>query len=117
MKNVILFAFTFLFIACGPNKKQLRAELHSIEAEMVSLRIAAEQQRAHMDEAEFNAFIGTFSTGYGLTSGDYELAGDGAGAVVDSSRQYGVSSYSHQQLVGRYETLLERRTAIVAQLK
>src|SRR5688572_6965201 len=53
MKHILLIAFAFLFVACGPDKARLRTELQSIEAEMVQLRIAAEQQRAQMDQAEF----------------------------------------------------------------
>jgi hypothetical protein len=116
MKQVLLFAFTFLFIACGPDKSQLRTELQAIDAEMVQLRMAAEQQRAQMDQAEFNAFIGSFAAGYGATSGDYELARDGVGTAVESSHQYDVSKYSHGQLKQRYEVLSKRRTEIVAQL-
>jgi hypothetical protein len=116
MKQILLIAFAFLFLACGPNKTQLRAELQSIESEMVSLRIAAEQHRAQMDQAEYDAFIGSFAAGYGATSGDYGLAGDGAGTVVRSSRQYDASSYSLDQLKRRYETLAKRRAEIVTQL-
>ncbi|MEO5917254.1 MAG: hypothetical protein ABIS50_23690 [Luteolibacter sp.] len=116
MKHILLIAFTFLFVACGPNKAQLRAELQSIESEMVSLRISAEQHRAQMDQAEYDAFIGSFAAGYGTTSGDYKLAGDGAGAVARSSRQYDASSYSLDQLKQRYEALAKRRMEIVAKL-
>jgi hypothetical protein len=116
MKQILLIALAFLFVACGPDETQLHAELKSIDAEIVQLRIAAEQQRAQMDQAEFNAFIGSFAAGYGATSGDYELAKDGVGTAVDSSRQYDVSKYSHEQLKQRYEILAKRRTEIVAQL-
>ena len=116
MKQLLLIAFTFLFVACGPNKAQLRAELQSVESEMVQLRIAAELHRAQMDQAEYDAFIGSFAAGYGSTSGDYELAGNGADTVARSSRQYDASSYSLDQLKQRYEALAQRRTAIVKQL-
>ncbi|GAA5117426.1 hypothetical protein JIN84_17400 [Luteolibacter yonseiensis] len=116
MKQILIIACTFLFVACGPDRARLRTELQSIEAEMVQLRIAAEQQRAQMDQAEFNVFIGSFAAGYGATSGDYELAKDGVGTAVDSSRQYDVSKYSHEQLKQRYDTLATRRTEIVTQL-
>lgn len=116
MKHILLIAFTFLFAACGPDKGQLRAELQSIESEMVQLRIAAEQHRVQMDEAEYDAFIGLFAAGYGATSGDYGLAGDAAGTVARSSRQYDASGYSLDQLKQRYDALAKRRTEIARQL-
>ncbi|MES2657193.1 MAG: hypothetical protein V4689_01175 [Verrucomicrobiota bacterium] len=116
MKHLIILAIAFLIASCGPNKGQLRSELQSVESEMLELRIAAEQHRAQMDQAEFQAFIGSFAAGYGTTSGDYELASDGAGTAVRSSRQYDASSYSLDQLKQRYVALAKRRTEIVAQL-
>ncbi|MES2658854.1 MAG: hypothetical protein V4689_09560 [Verrucomicrobiota bacterium] len=116
MKQIIILAFSLLIAACGPNKTQLRSELQSIDSEMVNLRIAAEQHRSKMDQAEYVAFIGSFAAGYGATSGNYELAGDGADTAVRSSRQYDASSYSLDQLKQRYEVLAKRRTEIVKQL-
>ena len=115
MRQIIILLAFLLITACGSNKAQLRSELQSIDAEMLSLRIAAEQHRAQMDQTEFNTFIGSFAAGYGTTSGDYELAGDGADAAIQSSRQYDVSSYSLDQLKQRYEVLAQRRAEIVAQ--
>jgi len=117
MKPILLLMTILALAACGQNEGQLRSELQNIEAEMVSLRIVAEQHRVQMDQAEFNAFIGSFAAGYGLTSGDYEMAGNGANSAVSSSRQYDASSYSLDQLKQRLEVLAKRRSEIVSELK
>ena len=105
-----------LMTACGPSESELRAELSRINAQMMSLNIAAQQHRAQMSQAEFDAFIGSFAAGYGAVSGDYELAGDGATTAYQSSQQYDASSYSLDQLKQRFDTLAERRLEIIKDL-
>lgn len=114
---VIILVLVAMLTACGPNKSQLKSELSAIDHELMELRIAAEQHRAQMSQAEFDAFIGSFAVGYGATTDDYGLAGEGVGTVVNSSRQYDASRYSLDQLKQRYEILGKRRQEIVRQLK
>lgn len=116
MKHLLILTLALLLAACGPDKAQLQSELQSIDAEMLDLRLAAEQHRARRDEAEYSVLVGSFAAGYGATSGDYELAGEGVDAAVHSSRQHDTSSRSLDQLTQRHEQLAKRRAEIVAQL-
>ncbi len=66
-----------LLAACGPSDFELRSELRDIDTEMVAIQIAAGQHRSQMNQAEVDAFFGSFAAGYGATTGDYGLTGDG----------------------------------------
>lgn len=116
MKFFLVALVALLLSACGPSKSELRAELSQIDAELMSLRIAANQHRSEMSQAEFDAFIGSFAAGYGAVSGDYGLASDGVGTAVNSSRQYDASSYSLKQIRERTNLLIARRAAVVSDL-
>lgn len=116
-RTAILIPFLCLTLqSCGPNKAELRAELQSIDHELVILRNAAYRYQSQMDQAEFATLIGSFATGYGATSGDGELVGDGVGTVVEASGNYDVASYSLDQIKQRQAQLLTRRNQIVAKL-
>jgi hypothetical protein len=118
MKKAVLvtLALAGLLAACGPSKSELRAELRAIDTELVSLRVAAEQHRAGISAAEFDAFIGSFAAGYGAVSGDYGLAGDGVGAAIDATNQANAASYSLDQIKQRHDQLAKRRAEIVGKL-
>ncbi len=105
-----------LLSSCGPSKAELRAELQSIDHELVMLRNAAYHHQSQMSQAEFTAFIGSFATGYGITSGEGGMAGDGIGTVIDAASDYDVASYSLDQIKQRQMELLKRRTVIVSKL-
>ncbi|MCW1922637.1 hypothetical protein OKA05_08730 [Luteolibacter arcticus] len=113
---IVILVLAAVLAACGPDKAKLRAELQSIDAELVQIRSVAGQYRARMSAAEFDAFVGSFAAGYGAVSGDYQLAGDGVGTAVESALQYDASSISLDQLKQRHEQLAKRRTEIVPQL-
>jgi hypothetical protein len=119
MKKAILAIIILVIVisvACGPYRSKLRSELQSIDAELVQIRAVAEQCRAQMNQAEFDAFIGSFAAGYGAVAGDYQLAGDGAGTAVDSAFRYDASSTSLEQLKQRHDQLAKRRAEIVSRL-
>lgn len=118
MKKVVLaiLAIAGLLAACGPDKSELRSELRAIDTELVGIRIAAEQHRAQMSQAEFDAFIGSFAAGYGAVSGDYDLAGDGASTAINAMNQADAASYSLDQLKRRHDQLAKRRAEIVGKL-
>ena len=105
-----------LLAACGPSKSELRSELREIDGELVAIQIAMNQHRSQMSQAEIDAFLGSFAAGYGSTTGDYGLAGEGLSAASDAVRQYDVSSYSLEQLQTRYLELGKRRTIILTKL-
>jgi hypothetical protein len=115
--NVIPFLIALLLTACGPSKSELRAELSQIDAELMSLRIAARQHQSQMSQAEADAFIGSFAAGYGAVSGDYGLASEGAGAAYNASNQASASSYSLAQINERAGKLIKRRLVILEDLK
>lgn len=110
-------AVFFMAQACGPNKAELRAELQSIDGEMVMLRNAAYRHQSEMSQAEFSAFMGAFATGYGLTSGEGDITGEGIGTVVGAASEYDVASYSLEQIKQRQMELLKRRTVILGKLQ
>ena len=118
MKKAVLvtLALAGLLAACGPSKSELRAELRAIDTELVSLRVAAEQHRAQMGQAEFDAFIGSFAAGYGAVSGDYDLAGDGVGTAVNANSQASAAYYSLDQIKQRSSLLSKRRAEVVGKL-
>jgi hypothetical protein len=118
MKKAVLvtLALAGLLAACGPSKSELRAELCAIDTELMSLRVAAEQHRAQMSQAEFDAFIGSFAAGFGAVSGDYGLAGDGVGTAIDATNQANAASYSLDQIKQRHDQLAKRRAEIVGKL-
>ena len=118
MKKAVLvtLALAGLLAACGPSKSELRAELRAIDSELVSLRVAAEQHRAGISAAEFDAFLGSFAAGYGAVSGDYGLAGDGVGTAIDATSQANAASYSLNQIKQRHDQLAKRRAEIVGKL-
>ena len=105
-----------LLAACGPSDSQLRAELREIDAEMAAIQIAAGQHRSQMGQAGVDAFVGSFAAGFGATSGDYGLAGEGVGAAADAVGRYDHSASSLEQLERRWITLGARRAEILAQL-
>jgi hypothetical protein len=116
-KSIILVLVLVAILAgCGPDKAKLRAELQSIDADLVQIRSVAEQYRARMSTAEFDAFIGSFAAGYGTVSGDCQLAGDGVDAAAKSVIDYDASSKSLEQLRQRHDQLARRRVEIVSQL-
>lgn len=115
-KSIIaVLALVILLAACGPEKAKLRAELQSIDAELVQIRAVAEQYRAQMSAAEFDAFVGSFAAGYGAVCGDYELAGGGIDTAIVSAIQHDASSTSLEQLAQRHDQLAKRRAEIVSQ--
>ena len=105
-----------LLAACGPSESELRTELHQIDAELVAIQVAANRHRSQMSQAEFDAFFGSFAAGYGTTTGDYGLAGDGLHTATSAVRQYDHSATSLDQLQRRWITLGKRRAQIVAEL-
>lgn len=102
--------------SCGPSEKELRSELKKINTEILQLQTAAQQYRAQMNHAEFDAFIGSFAAGYGAVTGDGELAVDGTGAAWGAANQASAASYSLDQIRLRFETLSERRAEILKDL-
>ncbi len=70
-----------------------------------------------MNQAEFASFIGGFATGYGITSGEGQLAGEGASTVINAASDHDVASYSLEQIKERQIELIKRRTAIQLKLK
>lgn len=118
MKTPGLFAIlaALLVCSCGPSESELRSELTAVEGELVAIQIAMRQHSSAMSQAEAEAFFGSFATGYGVTSGDYGMAGEGALVASDAIRQYDVSSYSLDQLRTRYLALGKRRMEILHQL-
>jgi hypothetical protein len=113
---IIVLALVAILAGCGPDKDKLRAELHSIDAELVQIRTVAEQYRARMSAAEFDAFIGSFAAGYGAVFGDCQLAGDGVDATATSVIEFEASSKSLEQIRQRHDQLAKRRAEIVSQL-
>jgi hypothetical protein len=113
---IVILVLAAVLAACGPDKAKLRAELQSIDAELGQIHAVAEQYRARMSAAEFDAFVGSFAAGYGAVSGDYQLAGDGVGTAVESAIQYDASSISLDQLKQRHDQLAKRRADVVSQL-
>jgi len=105
-----------ILTACGPSESELRTELRQIDTELVAIQVAANQYRSQMNQAEIDAFFGSFAAGFGTTSGDYQLAGEGISAASDAVLQYDMSAYSLEQLQGRWQTLAWRRAEIIAQL-
>ena len=119
MKFFILFltAISLLVTSCGPSEEELRAELRAIDGELMAIRIAANRYRAQMNQAEVDAFFGSFAAGYGTTSGDYGLALDGVGTASAAMQQYDVSAYSLDQLYSRNMELMKRKLQIQQKLK
>ena len=110
-----LLAALFL-TACGPSESELRTELRQIDTELVAIQIAANQYQSQMSQAEFDAFWGSFAAGFGATTGDYGLAGEGLSAATSAAHQYDLSAYSLDQLQARYAILAKRRAEILATL-
>jgi hypothetical protein len=69
-----------------------------------------------MSQAEFDAFIGSFAAGYGAVTGDYGLAGDGAGTAYNATNQASAANYSLDQIRKRFDVLSKRRLAILKEL-
>ena len=114
--SILTVLLSLGLVCCGPNEADLRAELQSIDAELVQLRTAAYRYQSQMNQAEFASFIGSFAAGYGATSGDYGLAGDGAGTVIEAAGNHEVASYSLEQIKQRHSQLISRRNEVVRQL-
>jgi hypothetical protein len=114
---LLTLVFSVLIPACGPNESELRTELQSIDSELMSLRNAAYRHQSEMNQAEFASFIGTFATGYGITSGEDDITGEGVGTVINAASDYDVASYSLEQIKERQMELLKRRTVIMGQLR
>lgn len=108
---------SFIFSACGPNKSELRAELQSIEHEMVMLRNAAYRYQSQMSQAEFASFVGGIATGYGITAGEGDLAGEGASTVINAASDYDVANYSLEQIKQRLIELGKRRVGLISKLR
>jgi len=102
--------------SCGPNEADLRVELQAIDSEMVMLRNAVYRHQSEMSQAEFAALIGTFTTGYGITSGDGDVTGEGIGTVVGAVSNYDIASYSLEQIKERQVEFLKRRLVILSKL-
>ena len=117
LQNLLPLLLACLVTACGPSESELRAELSQIDGELMSLRIAAQNHRAQMSQAEIDAFLGSFAVGYGAVSGDYGLAGQGAGTAYNASNQANASSYSLAQIKERASTLMKRRIVILGELE
>lgn len=105
-----------LLAACGPSESELRSELREIEREMLAIELAAKQHAARMDQAAINAAAGSYSAGYGLTSGEYDTLGEGIDTAVEASRSYDVAAYSLEQLGQRYRALDARKAEILQEL-
>lgn len=119
MKNPLILLtllVSLILPSCGPNEADLRAELQAIDSEMVMLRNAAYRHQSEMSQAEFSAFIGSFATGYGITSGEGDIAGEGVGTVISAASDYDVASYSLEQIKERQVELLKRRLVILSKL-
>lgn len=119
MKNPLILLtllVSLILPSCGPNEADLRAELQAIDSEMVMLRNAAYCHQSEMSQAEFSAFIGSFATGYGITSGERDIAGEGVGTVIGAASDYDVASYSLKQIKERQVELLKRRLVILSKL-
>lgn len=118
MKPLRLIALLMLGLlaACGPSEAELRSELQRIESEMLAIELAAKQHAAEMDRASVNAAAGSYSAGYGLTSGEYDTLGDGISVAVEASRDYDVAAYSLEQLGQRYRALDARKAEILREL-
>jgi len=116
MKHSLLLVLAILFASCGPSESDHRVELRSIDSELFQLGIAAQQHRAQMSNAEFDAFIGSFAAGYGAVSGDYCLSGDGASTAYDATHRADVAGYSLDQVRNRVDALTKRRSEILNDL-
>lgn len=117
MKKLSILLLAALLVSCGPSESELRAELQSIDSEMMAIRSAMNQHRSQMSQSEVEAFFGSFAVGYGATSGDYGLAGEGAIVANDAIRKYDTSSYSLEQLKERYLALGKRRMFVIHKLE
>jgi Ni,Fe-hydrogenase I small subunit len=106
-----------LLASCGSSKSELRAELQSIDREIMAIRIAVNQHRSQMSQSEVDAFFGSFAVGYGARSGDYGLAVEGAVTTNDAFRKYDSSAYSLEQLKERYIALGKRRMQVAHKLQ
>lgn len=113
----LLLLLSFTLISCGPNEEELRAELRTVDLKLTTISAAANRYRAQMNQAEIDAFFGSFAAGYGATSGDYGLARDGYNTASQASFQYDVSSLSLNQLMSEHRTLLARRREILEALR
>jgi hypothetical protein len=102
--------------SCGPGEKELRAELKTIDAEILSLQIAARQYQSQMSQADFDAFIGSFAAGFGAVTGDGELAIDGSGTALDAAQQARAAGYSLDQISQRFDALSARQREILKDL-
>lgn len=114
---LLTLLISLIIPSCGPNEAELRAELQSIDQEMMALRNAAYHHQSQMNQAEFAAFIGSFATGYGITSGEGDLAGEGISTVINADSNYDVASYSLEQIKSRQNELLKRRVVILSKLE
>ena len=117
MKHLLILLTAALSLAsCQSNQTRLRSELQAIDTELLQLSLTAEQHQARMDEAGYDVLVGSFAAGYGATSGDPGLTGEGIDAAVRSSGQYDAASRSIDQLRQRHESLSRRRAEIVSKL-
>ncbi|MBB5353842.1 putative nucleic acid-binding Zn-ribbon protein [Haloferula luteola] len=114
--NFSVLLLAGLLAACGPSKSELRSELREIESEMLSIELQTQEHLARMDQAAFKVTTGSFSAGYGLTSGEYETLDEGIDTVVSASRRYDVAAHSIEQLSNRYRKLEARRNEILDEL-
>lgn len=92
MKYLILPILVLFVVCCGRSQSQLRTDLRSIESEMSRIASAARDCQSVMDQSGFDSFVGSFAAGYGVTSGDADLAFDGAATAVSSESRYASAS-------------------------
>ncbi|WP_367872495.1 hypothetical protein [Luteolibacter sp. Populi] len=119
MKPAIIAALVLaacIVPSCGPSEKELRAELRKVNTEILQLQTVAQQCRAQMGQAEFDAFISSFAAGYGAVTGDGGLTIDGAATAYEAANQASAASYSLDQIRQRFEVLSKRRGEILKDL-
>jgi hypothetical protein len=103
-----------LLSACGgPSKAELRAELQQIEAEMMQLEMMAYDARSRMSQADWQNFLGGFAAGFGVVSGDDNMALTGGHAIAGATGDYDRARFNLQQIQGRYNQLAQRRFEIL----
>lgn len=115
MKPLVLL-FACSLASCGPSDSELRAELSTINSELMRLNIAAQQHQEQMNNANLDVLIGSFAAGYGATSGDFGLAGQGADAAYRGANQASSADYSLSQIRERQNALSRRRAEILRDL-
>lgn len=114
--SIILF-FLLGLASCGPSKEEIIQEIRQIDHEMQMLVAASSRHYQNAQNAELQALLGSFATGYGATSGDYGLAMDGLGTASNASATYDYSRASVDQIYQRAQQLMNRRAELMSKLK